>query len=402
MIKLSFYEYIRNCWYNMCIIVIMIVMMVVSTTLISNIDEQTKVYRLSERYMDDDSVFFTTVGAELIEQMDDYGDILISKTLYGQVGDNEYSNIIASIYTPEVMDYMEPILDAGIQPDDIQTDKDTISVLLSYNPYGLEAGDTFTFDIFVFDREITINAYVAGILSEGQRLYTDINVMYNDATYKEFFPVYSYEQTENVRMIIPETELWKIVGVESAISCHNFIINLDDELTTEQRNEAKKILTKYNEEELNGTGAVAYPKASDLVERSTIMYNSIILKYVPIAIIVILLFCICIVAIVTVKNIKSLRHYVIMYTQGMHYGSVVLMAGLEMIFNCVMAFIGTVSLIKLQNKFNIVGEINSRLNDIELLLMLGICAVIIISSLLTTRSVLREHTPVEILKNTVQ
>lgn len=402
MIKLGVNEYIRNCWYNLCIIVIMIVMMVVSTALISNIDEQTKVYRLSERYMDEDSVFFETVSTELIEQVDDYGDILISKTLYGDVGNDEYSNIIASIYTLEVMDYMKPTLDAGIQPDAIQTDKGTISVLLSHNPYGLEAGDTFRFNIFAFGREININAYVAGILSEGQRLHTDINVMNIDATYKEFFPVYSYEQTETVRMIIPETELWKIAGAESAIRCHNFIINLDDELTTEQRNEAKKILTKYNEEELNGMGDAAYPKATDLVERSTIMYNSTVLKYAPISIIVILLFCICIVAIVTVKNIKSLRYYVIMYTQGMYYGSVVLMAGLEMIFNCVMAFIGTVTLIKLQNTFDIVGEINCHLNELELSIMVGICAVIVISSLLTTRSVLKEHTPVEILKNTVQ
>ena len=402
MIKLGISEYIRNCWYNLCIIFIIIVMMIVSTTLISNIDEQTKVYRLAEKYVDNDSLFLNMIDATVLEQMNDYGDILIAKTIQGHVNDDEYSGIFANVYTSQVMSYMKPMLDSGVQPDAVSNGKETISVLLSHNPYGLEAGDTFLFRMYAEPSDIVIKVRVAGIISEGQRLHTRIKYMFSSATYKDFFPVYSYEQTEEVIMIIPESELGKIPEVNNAMMYNSFIIDLDDDLSLEKKIEAENILQQYNEKELHGMGNAAYPKPTELIERSNIMYNSTILKYVPIVIIVVLLFCICIVAIVTVKNIKSLRYYVIMYTHGMYYGTVVLMAGVEMVFNCVMAFIGTVALIKIQNTFNIGGEINCHLNDVELYLMEAICVVIIVSSLLTTRSVLKERTPVEILKSTVQ
>ena len=330
MIKLGISEYIRNCWYNLCIIFIIIVMMIVSTTLISSIDEQTRVYRLAEKYVDDDSLFLNMIDATVLEQMSDYGDILIAKTMQGYVEGDEYSGIFVNVYTSEVMSYMKPMLDSGFQPNDVDVDKDTISVLLSHNPYGLEAGDTFLFRMYAGSSDIVIRVRVAGIISEGQRLHTRISYMFDSATYKDFFPVYSYEQTEEVVMIIPESELEKIPEANKATMYNNFIINLDDGLSLEKKIEAEKILQQYNEKELHGMGNAAYPKPTELIERSNIMYNSTILKYVPIVIIVVLLFCICIVAIVTIKNIKSLRYYVIMYTQGMYYGTVVLMAVLEM------------------------------------------------------------------------
>lgn len=184
MIKLGISEYIRNCWYNLCIIFIIIVMMIVSTTLISNIDEQTKVYRLAEKYVDDDSLFLNMIDATVLEQMNDYGDILIAKTIQGHVNDDEYSGIFANVYTSQVMSYMKPMLDSGVQPDAVSNGKETISVLLSHNPYGLEAGDTFLFRMYAEPSDIVIKVRVAGIISEGQRLHTRITYMFSSATYK--------------------------------------------------------------------------------------------------------------------------------------------------------------------------------------------------------------------------
>ena len=57
MFRFGISEYIRNWWFNLCVVLIMVVMMLISTIFISNIEEETKIYRLANKYIDEDSIF---------------------------------------------------------------------------------------------------------------------------------------------------------------------------------------------------------------------------------------------------------------------------------------------------------------------------------------------------------
>lgn len=402
MIRFGISEYIRNFWFNLCIVMLLLVMMVVSTVLLSNIDEQTGPYRLAEKYMDEDSMFLSHVFREYMEELDTYGEMLAVQVIGGSVADVERSSITATVYPKEVMKHLKPRLDSGRYPQSVKSDENIVSVLLSHNPYGIKAGDTFTYDVFTVDGEkMSVQIYVAGVISEGQSLYTEFGKIFRDMTYEDFFPLYSYEQTEMVRMIIPEEELEKI-PVETLFSYYsNVMINPDDDLPAEERTAIWNKIKEYELEFLGGEVLSPYPSNLKLVERNEMIYKSILMKYLPLSIIVILLFSICIVGIVTIKTAKSTRYFGIMYTYGMQYRTAQLTAGLEMAFNCLMAFMATVALLTLQTKFDIVGEINCNLDTLELLVMAGVCVITVVGAVLTTRDVLKEHTPVEILKNTI-
>lgn len=402
MIRFGISEYIRNFWFNLCIVMLLLVMMIISTALISNIDEQTGTYRLAEKYMDEDSMFLSGVFREHMEELETYGELLAVQVIDGSVANTERSGIRVTIYPEEVMRYLRPRLDSGTYPENVKADENTIRVLLSHNPYGLKAGDTFTYNMYTMDGgDLPVQVYVAGVLSEGQSLYTESSHLFTDMTYSDFFPLYSYGQTEEVRMIIPEEEMKKI-PMEKVFSYYsNIMINPKDDVPSEEKIAIWQKIEKYEFEFWATDIPSPYPSAVKLVERNDSIYKSILMKYLPLSIVVILLFSISIIGMVTVKTVKSIRYYGIMYTYGMQYRNAQLTAGMEMGFNCLMAFMVTIALLTLQTKFDIVGEINCNLDTLELLVMVGVCVITVVGAVRTTRSVLKEHTPVEILKNTI-
>ena len=67
------------------------------------------------------------------------------------------------------------------------------------------------------------------------------------------------------------------------------------------------------------------------------------------------------------------------------------MTGVEMGMNCLIAVIFTVSLLKIQNRLKLVGEINCSLELPELTVMFVLCAVVILWSVFTARGVLKEN-----------
>ena len=202
-------------------------------------------------------------------------------------------------------------------------------------------------------------------------------------------------------MIISEEEMKKIPQEKIFSYYSNIMINPNDDVPPEEKSAIWKKIETYEFEFWGNEIPSPYPSAVELVERNDSIYKSIVMKYLPLSIIVILLFSISIIGMVTVKTVKSTRYYGIMYTYGMQYRNAQLTAGLEMGFNCLMAFMATIALLTLQTKFDIVGEINCNLDTLELLVMVGVCVITVVGAVFTTRSVLKEHTPVEILKNTI-
>lgn len=392
MTKFGISEYIRNFWFNLCSILLLIVMMILTTGMISNIDEKAGMYKIARKYMDYDSMYLASIENKNIEELKEIGDVNYVQTIEGDCGTNKL--IRGCVYSREIMKNMKPKLEYGTYPDKVTVDSNTVKALISANPYGIKAGDTFTYSVSTLGESVPVNVYVTGVIKEGQRLYITLNKTFINMSYEDFFPVYSYEQTEDVRLIIPESEISKMSEAMKASLCDNVMINPKGTLTQEERDAIYDRIADYDI-----TGECPYPEPAELVNRNNTMFKIEFMKYIPLSVVTIVLLCISIIGIVNIKTAKSTRYYGIMYAYGMRYKKAQIIEGVSMTFNCGLAVIFTVSLIKLQQKMEFFGEINCNLNMPQIITITGICIIIILCSMFAAKGVLKEHTPVQILKN---
>ena len=384
MTKFGISEYIRNFWFNLCSIL--------TTGMISNIDEKAGMYKIARKYMDYDSMYLASIENKNIEELKEIGDVNYVQTIGGDCGTNKL--IRGCVYSREIMKNMKPKLEYGTYPDKVTVDSNTVKALISANPYGIKAGDTFTYSVSTLGESVPVNVYVTGVIKEGQRLYITLNKTFINMSYEDFFPVYSYEQTEDVRLIIPESEISKMSEAMKASLCDNVMINPKGTLTQEERDAIYDRIADYDI-----TGETPYPEPAELVNRNNTMFKIEFMKYIPLSVVTIVLLCISIIGIVNIKTAKSTRYYGIMYAYGMRYKKAQVIEGVSMTFNCGLAVIFTVSLIKLQQKMEFFGEINCNLNMPQIITITGICIIIIFCSMFAAKGVLKEHTPVQILKN---
>lgn len=391
MTKFGISEYIRNFWFNLCSILLLIVMMILTTGMISNIDEKAGMYKIARKYMDYDSMYLASIENKNIEELKEIGDVNYVQTIEGDYGPRKL--IRGCVYTREIMKNMKPKLEYGTYPDKVTVDSNTVKALISANPYGIKAGDTFTYIVSTLGESVPVNVYVTGVIKEGQRLYITLNKTFINMSYEDFFPVYSYEQTEDVRLIIPESEAGKLPETMSYL-CDNVMINPKGTLTEQERDTIYNRIADYDI-----TGSSPYPEPAELVNRNNTMFKIEFMKYIPLSVVTIVLLCISIIGIVNIKTAKSTRYYGIMYAYGMRYKKAQIIEGVSMTFNCGLAVIFTVSLIKLQQKMEFFGEINCNLNMPQIITITGICIIIIFCSMFAAKGVLKEHTPVQILKN---
>ena len=400
MIRFGMYEYIRNIWFHLCIVFIMIIMMIITTVFLSNVDRQTRLYRMTEDYLDDNSIFISFANSKLLDELEAVEKILAAQTVSGYVEqDSEEKIISTAVYTEEMMKYLKPRLSVGEQLKKADVDEDTIAVLISRNDYGINVGDTFVYNIYSEEGILSVKVYVAGMISEGQKIYDGKTEIKKSMVYEDFFTTYSYQQTGEVVMITSEQEISKISSIKENFVYRNCIVKLEDGVPEESRVANIEKISKF-ETELFGFASVnVYPEAKDLVSRSRSMLKGELLKYIPLSVIVFVLLSICITGMVTIKTARSTRYYGILYTCGMQYRVAQFMTGVEMGMNCLIAVIFTVSLLEIQNNLKLVGEINCSLELPEFAVMFILCAVTILFSVFTVRGVLKENTPVQILKN---
>lgn len=403
MIKFGVNEYIRNFWFHLCVIVILLVMLTTVTIFVSNLDEQTKLYHLAEKYMDDDSIFVNMSWWDFYEEFQIEGDMIFAQTFWGEAEKEDGSHtglMTAIVYPKDVMRYLKPRLETGVYPNQAHVEENVVSVLISHNPYGITSGDSFIYYYMDSDGGSTaIRMYAAGLINEGQRVYSGDGVISNYMSYEDFFPVYSYEQTEDVLLIIPEDEMEKFKGSKPDSIFFNGIINPKNNLSGEERKKIYQTIYEYEQNVLNNVTVSIYPEAENVAAKSRTLYHSNISKYVPLSIIIIILFSICITGIVTIKTVKSVRYYGIMYVCGMRAITAQRMAAVEMGINTIGASLLTTSLLTIQEKLKLVGEINCMLNMPEFLFMGGICLLLVLSTVWTTGNILKEYTPIQILKN---
>ena len=137
-----------------------------------------------------------------------------------------------------------------------------------------------------------------------------------------------------------------------------------------------------------------------LVRKQQEEMRALMIKYVPLTVAVFVLIGACIVCMVSIKNANSMRYYATLYICGMPYKKAVVMSGVEMFVNCIMAVFLTVSFVILQSKLFLVGEINCELDMMQAVIIAGISLVIVFSTMILTANTLRERSAMDVLRDT--
>ena len=403
MFKLGMKEYIRNCWYNIVTVFILVVMIVAISIFMSNIEKKTVMYRLVDEYMDENSVVVQLAFEDITYKLHKVDKSMFTREM--NVALTEEGKFDGQkemvIYSDSQMNYLSPRLDEGVLPDKVDKGANVISVAISENPFGLKAGDTTTMRVINRDdTESIVNVYIAGVISEGQKVpymsLNEQNVTY--VSYENFFETYSYEQTDTVIIVIPEKELVKFPK-DVFLNYKLGIINFEDDITDEEFEENLNIIREYEGQIHKFALVDSYPKASEIMKLSDELMNMELKKYISFTIAVFVLLLTCIVGIVSIKAYGNIKYYAVLHILGMNYKNGVALVALEMLFNCGLAvFIGKV-IINLQQKYKIVGEINCYPGSLTWVILVGMLGVVVGFSMMRVRRILKENTVVGLLKD---
>lgn len=403
MFKLGMKEYIRNCWYNIVTVFILVVMIVAISIFMSNIEKKTVMYRLVDEYMDENSVVVQLAFEDITYKLHKVDKSMFTRKMnVALTEEGKYDGQKEMvIYSDSQMKYLSPRLDEGVLPDKVDKGANVISVAISENPFGLKAGDTTTMRVINRDdTESIVNVYIAGVISEGQKVpymsLNEQNVTY--VSYENFFETYSYEQTDTVIIVIPEKELVKFPK-DVFLNYKLGIINFEDDITDEEFEENLNIIREYEGQIHKFALVDSYPKASEIMKLSDELMNMELKKYIPLTIAVFVLLLTCIVGIVSIKAYGNIKYYAVLHILGMNYKNGVALVALEMLFNCGLAvFIGKV-IINLQQKYKIVGEINCYPGSLTWVILVGMLGVVVGFSMMRVRRILKENTVVGLLKD---
>lgn len=400
MIRLAKNEYIRNFWFNLSIIVLATVMMVISVAMVSNIYAQSRLYRFAEKYINENTIFIDEVSAEAAEELNKYGTFTAVKKYDGRLEVNEFVNVL--VYSDEAMKKLRPGLDMGKYPDKCKKGSDTICAMIGNGlvRMGISVGDEFELEIETkmnsteSGESIKLKFYAAGLITECQHMYMDRYSWSNNMTYEDFFPVYEDDGSNIVSIFIPESEEWKLPE-EAVCKLNNIILNPYEKLSDEEKREVIYKLWDFS----TMTSTPFYVNNADVIDISREIYENDMARNIPLCMVVLLLFVTGILGVVSVKTAVSIRSYGIMYIAGMSPAKAPLISGIEMGFNCIIAGVFTVSLLKIQQKLKITTAINFSINESEPVFIAAICLLLVAGAVLTTRSILKGNTLISIIRN---
>lgn len=398
MVKFSIAQYVKNAWYNIISVLIIALVLIISTIYISNIKEQTKFYRIVSPYLSENSLIMSM-------QMDFDEDELIKlekslkcTTLSLYVHSSEPVQTV--VYNEKIMSELTPRLSRGEQIGQGAKYDDAIEVLISENSLGYDVGDYFTLYLYDYEnkQEIPVKAVVKGVLSEGQRIFAESGHAYAGMTYEDMYALNYHKQTGDNIVITTEDELAKLsfeLGYEHQVCIYKFA----DDITPEELNANIITISEYEKQFRGATSAMIY-SVKDLARGMNEAYKNVMITYIPLTIGIFVLMATCIVGIIVIKTARNMKYYSILYMLGMKYKNAVIMTGIEMTINCFIASVLAISLITIQEKYSLIGTINCYFQSEQMSVVLIMSAALIVLSMLMTRIVLKERTPMAILRDT--
>ena len=409
MVRFSIIEYVKNIIYNIISIILLAGTFVSCTIFTSNISAQTKMNRFFEPYLDKNSIITGYMGQGF--DVEELGLIKLEKALCNQeimtsceeIGDLD----TCLVYDEYVMENLTPKLKKG----KIVTDGsgELMNILVSENNAGVAVGDIINFYFYVKEENVDVNkpasqirvsAKVTGIIESGQKLFMGNGVSASsDMSLKDVIGTYHYEQLGESIVIIPEKELSKVPG-KMFIENHRCIFKFQSDITSEERlDNYRKLIeceTRYGFSSL----AEIIPPMSDFVEMHEQETLDIIVTNIPICIAITILILVCIICMISIRNANNMRYYATLHICGMPIRNAFVLSGVEMGINSILAIIVSVSIIKIQMSNKIFGEINCVLNPEQWAIIIGISAVIVTSTMVSTLKTLKERSPMSVLRDT--
>lgn len=404
MVRFTIGEYIRNIGYNVISIVLITTTFIACTIFLSNINEQLRMSRLLEPYLNEDSIIIGRKGYDFdVTTLTDYDRSFMTREVFC-LSDNIPDLQGCLVYDEYSMDNFRPRLSRGAYPNDKNSEPGVLQVLVSENNMGINVGDVILLDFFseagaMEGKLVTVSAKVTGIISSGQKLLIGGGAhISKDMPTSDIFETYSYEQLGYAIVITTENEFMKLPEkvLEYNYRC---IVKFNDDISDEDRDANHKKVYEY--ERMNGsTGTEIFPAAGEFIDRQEEELKDMIIKYIPLSIAVLIMVTICIVCMISIKNANSMRYYATLYMCGMPHKNAVIISGIEMLFNNVIAITLALIFIKIQNDLKVLGVINCYYGLPQTLVMIGICVLMVCCTMVITGKTLKERTPMDVLRDT--
>lgn len=405
MINFGISEYVKNIVYNIVSILLLASAFVASTIFTSNVSEQLRYNRFFEPYINENSIITGRMGNQYtVEKL---GLVKVEKVLYAQEWLSESEELedlgTCLVYEDYVMENLTPRLKEG----EIVADGsgEFLNILVSENSSGIGVGDIIEirFDaVEGYDegRRFTMPAKVTGIFESGQKLFFGNGIeIYNNMPMKEILGTYHYEQMGKSMVIVPQKDMDKLPE-PAAVDCWRSLIKFEDDITEEERNANYRKLAEYDKAINRITLIDAYPEMSDFVETQERETKDVFMTNIPMCIAITILILVCIICMISIRNANNMRYYATLHICGMPIRNAFVLSGVEMGINSILAIIVSVSIIKIQMSNKIFGEINCVLNPEQWAIIIGISAVIVTSTMVSTLKTLKERSPMSVLRDT--
>lgn len=404
MIKFAIGEYIRNIGYNIISIFLLAVTFIACTIFLTNFSEQQRLNNYLSEYLDDNSIIIARLGEDFdVTQFRDYEKSTYTRELYCV---SEQLNLLRSclVYNEYDMEKLPPRLIEGDYIDKEDSKDELMQVLVSENDSGVDVGDIIEIGFYsvadaIDSKVVYIPAKVTGIIASGQKLLYGNGVSISKSMQtKDIYGTYSFQQLGYTMVITTADEICKLPEevIEENYRC---IVKFDENITADDREKNFVELIEY-EKRSGIVGSDVFPNISKIIQNQKEETKDILIKYIPLTIAVSVLLLICIICMVSIKNANSMRYYATLYMCGMPYQMAVKVSGIEMLFNNIIAVAFAIIFISIQNKKHLVGEINCEIGIMQLCVMISIIIVMILSSTLSVRKILKEHSPMNVLRDT--
>lgn len=404
MVRFTIGEYIRNIGYNVISVVLITITFIACTIFLSNINEQLRLSRFLKPYLNEDSII---IGRKVydfdVTTLTDYEKSFMTREVLSQC--DEIPDLREClVYNEYSMDKFRPRLSRGEYPTDRNSEQEMLQVLVSENNMGIDVGDVITLQFFseagaMEGKIVAVPAKVTGIVASGQKLLIGNGAhISRDMSTSEIFETYSYEQLGYAIAITTEKEFMKLPEkvVEYNYRC---IVKFSDDISDEDRDANYKKVYEY--ERINGsTGTDLFPPAGKFVEMQEEELKDMVIKYIPLSVAVIVMVTICIVCMISIKNANSMRYFATLYMCGMPQKNAVIISGMEMLFNNILAITLALVFIKMQNEFKLLGVINCNYGLPQTFVMIGVCVLMVCCTMSITGKTLKERTPMDVLRDT--
>lgn len=398
MIRLGIREYIKNFWLNIISIIMMIIMIVSMLILITNICKQLKFYNYIKPVLGDEGIVADYIDEDTMEELEKVDKIISSAQVFATTVDDKNAFSV-SVYDRRMSKYIKPILSEGLWVDNITKHKDKLIAVISENNYGIKTGDTIELCMYTKEQEeVQVTVYICGIISEGQRIYSNRIQRERDCSYLDYFEVFSFEQGQQVQLITTENQLNKFsddIYKEYA----NVFIKYEEGITQEEKDSNINYLNMYTEK-ITGIPNLAdsFISTRELRTKTNREVKNVYFTYIPMIIADILLVGICLLGIVSVKTGKSMGHYGKLYLCGMSWKKGIFLSVTEVIINIFVSVVISSMAIMLQTKYKIYGMLNIEYGIVQIIAVVLVFIIMIICSTIMTWQIFRENTPVEIIK----